>query len=63
MGSLGSEHELPVGFEARASFGLGEKVSLQGGALDVLELDDVSCHLFDHVVNACEKVFAPFVVS
>ena len=61
--SLGSEHELSVGLKARSCFRLGEDVGLQSCALDVFQFDNVSGYLFDHVVNACEKVFAPFVIA
>ena len=61
--SLRSEHELSVGLKARSCFWLGEDVGLQSCSLDVFQFDNVSGYLFDHVVNACEKVFTPFVIA
>ena len=59
---LGSKHELTIGFESWASFGLCEDVRLQCCSLDMFRYDDVAFPLFDHVVDARKKVLTSFVV-
>ena len=63
MKALRAEHELAIGFESWAGFRLGEHVGLECCPLDVFQFDHMTLHLFNHVVNACEEMFAPFVIS
>ena len=58
-----THHELAIRLEAWAFLRLCEHVCLQDFALDVFQLDYVSINLFDHVVNTCQEMFTPFVVS
>ncbi len=57
-----SHHELAVRFKAWAFLGFCQHVCLQYFALIVFQLDYMSVDLFDHIVNARQEVFAPFVI-